>query len=1344
MFGMNVMAWNGGDLEKLEVLQNMVGRLALGAPKWTAAEALRGDLGWSLFSERMVKAVLNYKSVIMYSFEGEHRKRPNVSLSGASRLLDKAAFLEKLRKERESRENNKKREIAAVRLQSFVRGWLCRIHTNQKYRQSYDEDFQSIPSPLTEQAARGQCLKMLRMFRIKHDAHRLSLLCTLLVRQSSSLLQWVTEHPGVWLVILSKLLSLSLQTICSCEQGVSHAGPLRLLEVLTQPQAWAALPSVAPSRQAHFVFSFLMPLIDRGYFKYLIKLLVLKVPEVNERGGESSSPLAASILALIFYPIFLVATCRRPAEKWAVDSIVATNLPWVKVLKAHVTSVEETSLGARKLGSAQLKSAPTSSDYTLENRIQVTHDSAGRPIPTELRLENESMDLDSQEDDDDDDGGPIKPAKLPRDDSESAPLAQESLTTADRPAGVDGFECNSQLLCYAFCGVPVACPSNFINLTLYNLVDQLFAASKHSQVHNLLAPHIEASKLLLCHPSASHSLIQAIHHVLLHTQPSISGSPDTTDAPTQLMVLLTLLPIKTVLPTTSLQLYLLSCRRLVHDTVHFLPLRKQSSLPSSSDRLPEEQQQEEEEETESEEESDEEDEEMTGRRTGDKVIESPPTHLIEVGEWCLSHINSPEYVSWVLDEVEAAKMDREVLTEFCGLTHTLLTAPCLSLFQCRLLYGVAGRHRMQRAMWALLTSLYPSWVTAPTLAHDKSGRGTRRLLDTVSRGAPLDPGDRDTLVPVLASFSTALLAVLATLHDSELVISPEDAFENMFQPEGQAPLQSSGSPGKNSGSFAFSVRELVTISATLRDVCVGLAELAHPDTRASTLTDVSYKPTWDHCFKCCVDVVRHLHLRDTRRQFCPAQHWLTNRVSLPDIPHTASYRSLLGARASRRRAFMPTRWRTRAQLLAESVGKTSSQLSVYEKVRATLLQELPFVFSFTDRAEVFLRLVQEDRNTAQEHSAFNVGPYISLRVRRTHIYEDSFDKLSPENESNMRLSLRVQLLNPAGAVEAGVDGGGLFREFLSELLKSSFDPNRGFFLLTRENTLYPNPTAHLLHEDFQAHYYFIGRMLGKALYEKLLVEIPLAGFFLSKLLSRKGFSIEFHHLDSLDPELCRNLLYLKTYQGDYSELGLDFTILVSELGHNRVVELVPDGANVQVTADNKIEYIYRMADFKLNKQIAKQCYAFRKGLHDVVSAEWLQLFDWRELQTMISGSATPVDIADLKKNANYSGDYNAKHKTIKLFWQLRGNQILKQVVEQFDEQQRRQLLKFVTSCSRPPLLGFKDLHPPFCIQPSGSDQRLPSAATCMNLLKLPEYRDPITLKEKLLYSITSNAGFELS
>ena len=45
--------------------------------------------------------------------------------------------------------------------------------------------------------------------------------------------------------------------------------------------------------------------------------------------------------------------------------------------------------------------------------------------------------------------------------------------------------------------------------------------------------------------------------------------------------------------------------------------------------------------------------------------------------------------------------------------------------------------------------------------------------------------------------------------------------------------------------------------------------------------------------------------------------------------------------------------------------------------------------------------------------------------------------------------------NGAGLDEAGIDGGGLFREFLSQLLKAAFDPNRGFFTLTRDQMLYP-------------------------------------------------------------------------------------------------------------------------------------------------------------------------------------------------------------------------------------------------------------------------------------------------
>lgn len=45
-----------------------------------------------------------------------------------------------------------------------------------------------------------------------------------------------------------------------------------------------------------------------------------------------------------------------------------------------------------------------------------------------------------------------------------------------------------------------------------------------------------------------------------------------------------------------------------------------------------------------------------------------------------------------------------------------------------------------------------------------------------------------------------------------------------------------------------------------------------------------------------------------------------------------------------------------------------------------------------------------------------------------------------------------------------------------------------------------------------------------------------------------------------------------------------------------------------------------------------------------------------------------------------SGGYSADHPVIRVFWR---------VVEGFTDEEKRKLLKFVTSCSRPPLLGFK-------------------------------------------------------
>ncbi len=61
MYGMEVLAWNENEIDKLEVGQNRIAMIALNAPIYAAVEALRGDMGWSTFRERFRKASIRYK-----------------------------------------------------------------------------------------------------------------------------------------------------------------------------------------------------------------------------------------------------------------------------------------------------------------------------------------------------------------------------------------------------------------------------------------------------------------------------------------------------------------------------------------------------------------------------------------------------------------------------------------------------------------------------------------------------------------------------------------------------------------------------------------------------------------------------------------------------------------------------------------------------------------------------------------------------------------------------------------------------------------------------------------------------------------------------------------------------------------------------------------------------------------------------------------------------------------------------------------------------------------------------------------------------------------------------------
>lgn len=64
--------------------------------------------------------------------------------------------------------------------------------------------------------------------------------------------------------------------------------------------------------------------------------------------------------------------------------------------------------------------------------------------------------------------------------------------------------------------------------------------------------------------------------------------------------------------------------------------------------------------------------------------------------------------------------------------------------------------------------------------------------------------------------------------------------------------------------------------------------------------------------------------------------------------------------------------------------------------------------------------------------------------------------------------------------------------------------------------------------------------MAKALYEGILLDFSFAPFFLSKWLGRLSY---LDYLPSLDPDLYKNLMFLKNYDGDVEDLSLNFTVV---------------------------------------------------------------------------------------------------------------------------------------------------------------------------------------------------------
>lgn len=474
--------------------------------------------------------------------------------------------------------------------------------------------------------------------------------------------------------------------------------------------------------------------------------------------------------------------------------------------------------------------------------------------------------------------------------------------------------------------------------------------------------------------------------------------------------------------------------------------------------------------------------------------------------------------------------------------------------------------------------------------------------------------------------------------------------------------------------------------------------------------------------------------------------------------------------------------------------------------RLEILRNLPFFIPFETRVQIFREFVNRDQTRRRNgfvepdlwrmsiahgsqgragHTQQSFQDTIRrhhAEIHREHIFDDAYGHFYELGEE-LKEPIQISFIDKFDTIEAGIDGGGVTKEFLTSVTTEAFVVDAGqqsMFVENDQHSLYPNPNAfdewaELLRRsgfpegserfnadlrDMLKRYEFLGRIVGKCLYEGILVDINFAGFFLLKWALTGGttsasnesaYRANINDLRDLDEQLYQGLLKLKNYTGDVeTDFSLNFTVsdnlsiedsLGNPTAYNVTRDLKPGGADIPVTNANRLAYISLIADYRLKRQPQFVTKYFLRGLGQIIQPMWLAMFNQRELQTLVGGDTNEVDIQDLRRNTQYSGVYfigddGREHETIALFWK---------VLKEMDDKDRRKVLKFVTSTPRAPLLGFSHLNPKFSIRDSGEDQvRLPSTSTCVNLLKLPRYSSKEVLRDKLLYAVNAGAGFDLS
>ncbi|CAG9857321.1 unnamed protein product [Phyllotreta striolata] len=352
----------------------------------------------------------------------------------------------------------------------------------------------------------------------------------------------------------------------------------------------------------------------------------------------------------------------------------------------------------------------------------------------------------------------------------------------------------------------------------------------------------------------------------------------------------------------------------------------------------------------------------------------------------------------------------------------------------------------------------------------------------------------------------------------------------------------------------------------------------------------------------------------------------------------------------------------------------------------------------------------------------SINSFLMLNITRERIVDDALRELSHVDPADLKKPLRVKF-----AGEEAEDAGGVTKEFFLLLLREILDPKYGMFQEYEETrAIWFSETCF---EDNSV-YFLIGMILGLAIYNFTIIDIPFPLALYKKLL---GEPVSLGDLKGLSPAVANSLQSLLDYEAaDMQEVfSLCFDLTRSSFGETTTVPLKPNGSDVPVTQENKQEYVDLYVNYIFNESVALQYQAFHAGFMKVCGGRVLQLFHSHELMAVVIGNEN-YDWHALEEVAEYKNGYTSSDQTIRYFWE---------VIHEMPLADKKKFLLFLTGSYRIPIQGMKGIK--IYIQPTNDEKFLPVAHTCFNLLDLPRYRTKERLKYKLMQAIQQTEGFHL-